>query len=88
VERGCSLGRHTRHTREDLAPPVRLEDMPYSTYEDARACERELLSLAQKQRIGSEPRRARRSFFSADKILAALRRRPEPAREPAVSRTG
>jgi hypothetical protein len=74
--------------REDVSALIRLEDMPYSTYEDARAHERELLSLAQKQRIGSEPRRARRSFFNVDKILAALRRRPEPAREHAVGRTG
>jgi hypothetical protein len=74
--------------REDLAALIRPEDMSYPTYEDARAHERELLSLAQKQRIGSEPRRARRSFFNVDKMLAALRRRPEPARKPAVGRTG
>jgi hypothetical protein len=74
--------------REDVSALIRLEDMPYSTYEDARAHERELLRLAQKQRIGSEPRRARRSFFNVDKILAALRRRPEPTRKPAVGRTG
>ena len=74
--------------REDLAALIRPEGMPYPTYEDARAHERELLSLAQKQRIGSEPRRARRSFFNVDKILAALRRRREPARKPAVGRTG
>jgi len=74
--------------REDLAALIRPEYMPYSTYEDARAHERELLSIAQRQRIGSEPRRARRPFFNMNEILAALRGRPAPARKPAVGRTG
>ena len=62
--------------------------MPYSTYEDARARERELLSLAQKHRIGSEPRRERRSIFRPNRILAALRQGRVPVRKPAVGRTG
>jgi len=62
--------------------------MPYSTLEDATARERELLSLAQKQRIGSVPRRERRSIFRVNRILAAIRERYAPARRPAVGRAG
>jgi hypothetical protein len=62
--------------------------MSYSTLEDARDRERELLSLARKHRIGSEPRRERRSIFRPNQILAGLRKRYAPARTPAVGRAG
>jgi hypothetical protein len=60
--------------------------MSYSSYEDARAREQELLLLAQRHRIGSEPRHERPSLFQPSHILAALRKRYVTARRPAVGR--
>lgn len=62
--------------------------MPYSTYEDARAHERELLRLAQKHKIGSVPRRERRSIFRANRILSVMRERYAAVRKPAVGHAG
>lgn len=61
----------------------------YSTYDDARARERELLHLAQRHEIGAPgPRRAWGSLFQlkTSKVLTALRERYAAARKPAIGR--
>jgi hypothetical protein len=62
--------------------------MTYSTYEDARAREVELLRSAQKFKIGSEPTRHRRPLIRLDTILLAMREHRAAARKPAVGRAG
>jgi hypothetical protein len=58
--------------------------MPYSTYEDARAREAELLRSAQSLKIGAVPRQQRRAVFSASRIVGVLRRRDGAVRKPAA----
>jgi hypothetical protein len=61
----------------------------YSTYEDARARERELLHLARKTEIGVPgPRRGWSFLFRLNtrKFLTALRERSGTARKPAIGR--
>jgi hypothetical protein len=73
---------------EDGDKPSRPEDM-YSTYEDARARERELLQLAQRDKVGpSGPKRERRPLFrlSVGRFVEALRERySATASKPAAS---
>ncbi len=59
----------------------------YSTYDDARARERELLQLARKHTIGpSGPRRERRPLLrlNTTKFLTALRKYYAAVCQPAV----
>ena len=60
--------------------------MPYSTYEDARAREAELMRSAQKVKIGSVPREERRSIVSLSRFLEIVRLRPSRAQKPAVGK--
>jgi hypothetical protein len=62
----------------------RPEVMPYSTYEDARAREAELLRSAQRFMVGAVPRRQRRAVFNASRIVGMLRRRDGAVRKPAT----
>jgi hypothetical protein len=62
--------------------------MPYSTYEDARARELELLGSARKLKIGPVPRRDRPPLIRLDRILAAIRERYATTRKPAIGRAG
>jgi len=61
--------------------------MPYSTYEDARAREAELLHSARRTTVGSVPRRERRPSFLLSRILGIVRWRHGAARKPAIGRT-
>jgi len=58
--------------------------MSYSTYEDARAREAELLRSAQSFKIGAVPRRQRRPVFKANRIFGILARRHGAVRKPAA----
>jgi len=58
--------------------------MPYSTYEDARAREAELLRSARSVKIGAVPQRERRAVFSPSRFLEILRRHAGEGRKPAV----
>jgi hypothetical protein len=60
--------------------------MPYSTYEDARAREAELMRSAQKVKIGSVPREERRPIASLSRILEIVRLRPSRAQKPAIGK--
>lgn len=71
---------------EEHSSAARLEVMPYSTYEDARAREAELLRLARKSTVGSVPRRERRPSFRPSRILQFIRGRHGAAQKPAVGR--
>jgi hypothetical protein len=60
--------------------------MPYSTYEDARAREAELMRSAQRVKIGSIPREKRRPIVSLSRILEILRGRHGRAQKPAIGK--
>jgi hypothetical protein len=60
--------------------------MSYSTYEDARARETELLRSAQKVKVGSVPRSEDEPVFRLSRILELVRARGARARKPAVGR--
>jgi hypothetical protein len=60
--------------------------MPYSTYEDARAREAELMRSAQSVKIGSVPREERRAIVSVSRIVGIVLGRHGRARRPAVTK--
>jgi len=72
---------------EDRSDSRRPEVMSYSSYEDARAREAELLRSARKHTVGSEPRPERRSGFPFSRLLEIVHLRQAPAQKPAVGRT-
>jgi hypothetical protein len=85
IARGSSP-RSEAWAREERSSPTRPEVMPYSTYEDARAREAELLRSAQNLKIGAAPRSERRAVFSPSRILEILRGRHGAMRKPAAGR--
>jgi hypothetical protein len=60
--------------------------MPYSSYEDARAREAELLRSAQRVKIGSVPCGEHRPVFTLSRLVQLVRGRRIGARRPAVTR--
>jgi len=60
--------------------------MPYSTYEDARAREAELMRSAQSVKVGSVPREERRPMVSLSRILEIVRGRSGRAQKPAIGK--
>jgi hypothetical protein len=60
--------------------------MPYSTYEDARAREAELMRSAQRVKVDSVPRVESRPIVSLSRILGILRGRHGRAQKPAIGK--
>jgi hypothetical protein len=60
--------------------------MPYSTYEEARAREAELMRSAQRVKVGSVPRLESRPIVSLSRILGILRGRHGRAQKPAIGK--
>jgi len=60
--------------------------MPYSSYEDARAREAELLRSAQRVKVGAVPRGDDRSRFTLNRLVQFVRRHGVGAHKPAVTR--
>lgn len=60
--------------------------MPYSTYEDARAREAELMRSAQRVKVDSVPREESRPIVSLSRILGILRGRHGRAQKPAIGK--
>jgi hypothetical protein len=60
--------------------------MPYSSYEDARAREAELLQSARRVKIGSVPHGEHRPIFTLSRLVQLVRGRRAGARRPAVTR--
>lgn len=69
---------------EEKVSAARPVVMPYSSYEDARAREAELLQSAQRVKIGSAPRGEHRPVFTLGGLMRLLGARR--ARKPAVTR--
>jgi len=59
--------------------------MPYSSYEDARAREAELLRSAQRVKIGSVPRGEHRPVFTLSRLVQLLGGRRGRAHKPAAT---
>ena len=64
----------------------RPEVMPYSSYEDARAREAELLRSAQRVKVGSVPRGEERPRFTLSRLVELVRSRHAAAHKPAVTK--
>jgi hypothetical protein len=60
--------------------------MPYSSYEDARAREVELLRSAQRVKVSSVPRGEHRPVFTLSRLVKLLAGRRRRAHKPAVTR--
>jgi hypothetical protein len=60
--------------------------MPYSTYEDARARESELMRSARRVTVGTVPREERKPLFRLSRVLEIVLGRHGRARKPAVTK--